>query len=133
VELPRWPQGTPAVLCVAGPHAIPVSTAVRLGGDRLAFALGRGRETLVRVRSAPEVALCLLATELAFTAYGQAEVVRDPLEAAPVAGLVLRVSSVQDHLADGRTEMLDGARWRWLDPQAAGADRAIAAELAGLG
>ena len=27
--LPHWEQGTPAVLCVAGPHAIPVSTAVR--------------------------------------------------------------------------------------------------------
>jgi hypothetical protein len=37
-ELPGWPQGTVAILAVSGPHAIPVSTAVRLTGDRLAFA-----------------------------------------------------------------------------------------------
>ena len=118
------------MLCVAGPHVIPVSTAVRLGDDRLAFALGRGRNTLERLRSDPRVALCMLGTELAFTAYGSASVVREPLEAAPVVGVELRVESVQDHLADARTEMLDGARWRWLDPQAAGADPAIAEELA---
>ncbi len=57
---------------------------------------------------------------------------REPLEAAPVVGVELRVESVQDHLADGRTEMLDGARWRWLDAQAAGADPKIVAELATL-
>ncbi len=118
------------MLCVAGPHAIPVSTAVRLADDRLAFALGRGRDTLERLRSDPRVALCLLGTDLAFTAHGTATVVRDPLEVAPVVGVELRVESVQDHQADGRTEMLDGARWRWLDPQAAGADPKIVAELA---
>ena len=31
--LPEWPEGTVAVLSTAGPHAIPVSTAVR-AGDR---------------------------------------------------------------------------------------------------
>ncbi len=132
VTLPHWRQGTPAVLCVAGPHAIPVSTAVRLSDRRLAFALGRGRETLERLRGQPYAALCLLGTDLAFTAYGTATVVREPLEAAPVVGVELSVESVQDHLADGRTEILDGARWRWLDPTAAGSDPAIAAELASL-
>ena len=117
------------MLSVAGPHSIPVSTAVRLGDDRLAFALGKRREMLERVRSDPQVALCLLGTEVAFTAYGSARVLREPLESAPVVGVELSVESVQDHLADGRTEMLDGARWRWLDPQAAGADPKIAAEL----
>jgi hypothetical protein len=120
------------VLCAAGPHVIPVSTAVRLGDDRLAFALGSRRETLDRIRTDPHVALCLLGTELAFTVYGSASVVRDPLECAPVVGVELKVESVQDHLADGRTEMLDGARWRWLDPAAAGADPKIVAELGGL-
>ena len=120
------------MLSVAGPRVIPVSTAVRLDDDRLAFALGRGRDTLERLRSDPQVALCLLGTELAFTAYGAAEVLREPLESAPVVGVGLMVESVQDHLADGRTEMLDGARWRWLDAQAAGADPRIAAELATL-
>ena len=120
------------MLCVAGPHAIPVSTAVRLGDERLAFALGPGRDTLERLRAEPRAALCLLGVELAFSAYGTAVVVRDPLEAAPVVGVELRVESVQDHLADGRTEMLDGARWRWLDPDAAGSDPKIAAELSTL-
>jgi hypothetical protein len=130
--LPHWRQGTPGVLCVSGPHAIPVTTPVRLGDMRLAFALGRARATLDRLRAEPRVALCLLGTELAFTAYGAARVVRDPLECAPVVGVELQVESVQDHLADGRTEMLDGARWRWLDPAAAGADPKILAELASL-
>lgn len=121
------------MLCVAGPHVIPVSTAVRLGDMRLAFALGSKRDTLERLRDDPAVALCLLGTELALTAYGVARVAREPLEAAPVVGVVLEVESVQDHLADGRTEMLDGARWRWLDAQAAGADPKILAELATLG
>ena len=31
----------------------------------------------------------------------------------------LQVERVQDHLADGRTEILDGARWRWIDEEAA--------------
>ncbi len=43
------------------------------------------------------------------------------------------VERVQDHLADGRTEMLDGARWRWLDRQAAESEPAIVAELQHLG
>ncbi len=120
------------MLCVTGPHAIPVSTAVRLGDWRLAFALGQGRQTLERLRAEPHVALCLLGTDVAFTAHGTAAVVREPLQAAPVVGVELTVESVQDHLADGRTEMLDGARWRWLDPKAAGADPRIVAELASL-
>jgi hypothetical protein len=36
---------------------------------------------------------------------------------------------VQDHLADGRTKMLDGARWRWCDESFADAEEAIVAEL----
>ena len=42
--LPHWEQGTPGVLCVAGPHAIPISTAVRGSDSRLVFALGDGLE-----------------------------------------------------------------------------------------
>ena len=48
--LPLWDQGTPAILCVAGPHPIPVSTAVRAGDDRVLFALGRKRDTLQFLR-----------------------------------------------------------------------------------
>jgi hypothetical protein len=129
-SLPSWRRGTPAVLCVAGPHAIPVSTAVRVGDRRIMLALGRGRETLGRLRSDPLAALCLLGEGVAFTAHGQATVVAEELESADtVVAVELAVERVQDHLADGRTEILDGARWRWLDRQSAESEPAIVAEL----
>ncbi len=131
--LPEWPEGSAGVLCVAGPHAIPVSTALRAGDRRVLLALGRRRDALARLREEPQAALCLLARGLAFTAHGHARVVREELEAARgVAALELVVERVQDHLADGRTEMLSAAGWRWLDPDAAAADARISAELRGL-
>jgi hypothetical protein len=119
------------VLCTTGPHAIPISTALRAGDNRVVFALGRGRETLAILRGDPRSALCVLAEGAAFTAYGNARVVREELEAAPnVAALELVVDEVSDHLADSRTEMLDSARWRWTDERAAAEDPRIAQELA---
>ena len=130
--LPEWEPGTPAVLIAPGPHAIPVSTAVRRGNDRLTLALGRRRAILERLRDQPEAALCVLGRGVAFTAYGRARVVREELEAAPVAGVELVVDRVQDHLADGRTEMLDGARYEWRDERAAASEPHIRAELGAL-
>ena len=128
--LPHWDSGTPAILCVAGPHAIPVSTAVRAADDRVLFALGRRRDTLERLREEPRVALCLLGEGLAFTAHGPAAVIRERLEATEsVVAVELNVDGVQDHLADGRTEMLDGARWRWRDEADGEIEHAIVAEL----
>jgi hypothetical protein len=132
-ELTFWEAGTPAVLCVAGPHAIPVSTAVRVDGARVVLALGRERETLRRLRHDPGVALLVLGAGVAFTAYGEAHVVAEELEAADtVVAVELRVLRIQDHLADGRTEMLDGARWRWTREGMVEAERAIVAELGRL-
>jgi hypothetical protein len=127
--LPHWERGTPGVLVAAGPHVIPVSTAVRGGEGRLLLALGGRRETLRRLRADPTAAFCLLGAGVAFTAYGRARVVAERLEAAAVVAVELRVERVQDHLADGRTELLDGARWRWLDERAAAAEPEIVAEL----
>jgi hypothetical protein len=127
--LPDWEPGTPAVLIVAGPHAIPVSTALRRGERRIVFALGRRRETLARLHDDPEAALCVLGRGVAFTAYGTATVARDPLEAAPVAAIELWVERVQDHLADGRTEMLEAARYEWRDEDAMRSESRIRAEL----
>jgi len=128
--LPHWEQGTPGVLCVAGPHAIPVSTAVRGSDSRLVFALGGGRETLARLREDPRAAFCLLGAGSAFTAYGRAAVVRDELNGAPhVAAVALEVERVQDHLAGSRTEVLDGARWRWTAEETRADERRIVAEL----
>jgi len=129
-RLPEWERGTPAVLCAAGPHPIPISTAVRVAGDRVRFALGRERETLRRLRADGQAALLVMGKGLAFTAHGRAAVVAERLEVADtVVAVELHVDRVQDHLADGRTEMVDGARWRWTDEQLAESEPAIVAEL----
>ena len=128
--LPDWPAGTAAVLAVAGPHAIPISTALRAGDRRIVFALGRRRETLARLRNDPAVALTVLAAGLAFTAHGRASVVAEQLpDAPPVVAVELQVERVQDHLADGRTEMLDAPRWRWREQRADEADARVRAAL----
>jgi hypothetical protein len=128
--LPHWERGTPGVLCVDGPHPIPVSTAVRAGDAQILLALASGRETLRRLRDDPRAALCVLGQGVAFTAHGRARVVAEELEAAEtVVAVELEVERVQDHLADGRTQMLDGARWRWCDERFAEAEDAIVEEL----
>lgn len=132
--LPSWPAGTAAVLCVAGPHAIPVSTAIRAGDRRALLALGGKRETLRRLRSDdPAAALCVLAEGLAFTAKGRAQVVREGVEAAPALVVVeILVDEIVDHLADGRTSMDGAVAWHWLDEKAAESEPLIAAELRAL-
>ncbi len=132
-QLPEWETGTPATLTVHGPHVIPVSTAIRAADGRLVFALARRRDALARLREHPSVALCMLGAGVAFTAEGDASVVREELDASPhVAAVELRVTRIQDHLADGRTEMLDGARWRFTSDAAREADAALRAELSRL-
>jgi hypothetical protein len=129
-RLPRWERGTPAVLCVAGPHPIPVTAYLRAGDDRLLLALGRRRETLRRLREDEGVALLLMATGLAFTAHGRARVIAEELEATDtVVAVELKVDRIQNHLADNRTEMLDGPRWRWRAEEHGEAEDAILAEL----
>jgi len=131
--LPTWPSGTPAVLCVTGPHAIPVSSYVRAADDRIVVALGARRETLARLREDTSVAFCVLGEGVAFTAHCRASVARESLDAAPAnAAVALVVERVQDHLADGRTQMLDGAPWRWVDDEAAALQPLILAELGTL-
>ena len=129
-RLPHWERGTPVVLCVAGPHPIPVSTAVRGGDDRVLLALRRERETLRRLRADPAAAVLVLGEGVAFTAHGEARVVVEQLETSDaIVAVELRVDRVQDHLADGRSVMLDGARWRWAAEEMVAADEATFAEL----
>ncbi len=129
-RLPKWERGTPAVLCAAGPHPIPVSTAVRAADDRVVLALGREREVLRRLREDPSAALLIMGEGVAFTAHGEVSVVAERLEVADtIVAVELRVTRVQDHLADGRSVMLDGARWRWATEELAAADEATFAEL----
>jgi hypothetical protein len=132
-RLPEWEPGTPAVLCVVGPHPIPITAYLRAADDRVVVALGRERETLRRVREDPAVALLLMGEGLAFTAHGRARVIAEELEATDtVVAVELTVERLQDHLADGRTEMLDGARWRWCAEEHGQAEDAILAELSRL-
>ena len=132
-RLPQWERGTPAVLCAGGPHVIPISTAIRAADDTIRFALGREREMLHRLREDGRAALLVMGKGLAFSAYGWAAVVAEELEVADtVVAVELRVERFQDHLADGRTEMVDGARWRWTDAQLAESEPKIWAELEGL-
>jgi hypothetical protein len=129
-RLPVWTRGTAGVLCVSGPHPIPVSTAVRAGDRRVLLALGGRRETLTRLRAHPYAALCMLAEGFAFTAHGSAEVLDRTLETAPRLAVVeLRVDRLQDHLADGRTQIDEAARWRWREDRWAEADRELLDEL----
>jgi hypothetical protein len=129
-QLPEWERGTPAVLCVAGPHPIPVSTPVRAGPHRVVLALGRRRETLERLRVDPRVAFMVVGAQVAFTAHCRALVIAEELKAADsVVAVELTVHRLQDHLADGRTEMLDGARWRWCHDEDGENEDAIVAEL----
>jgi hypothetical protein len=131
--LPEWEHGTPAVLCTAGPHAIPVSTAVRAGERRILLALARRRETLRLLREESRVAFCLLGAGVAFSAYGRASVLREELDSAPhVAAVALEVDSIEDHLEESRTEMIDGARWRFTAAEAEDDARRIDAELRSL-
>jgi hypothetical protein len=128
--LPDWERGTVGVLCVHGPHAIPVSTATRAGDGRILLALGGERESLERLRADPGVALCLLGPGFAFSVYGAARVLEQELAVAPNVTVVeLRVERLQDHLADGRTDLLGGVRWRWRDAQVAETDRELLDEL----
>jgi hypothetical protein len=110
-----------------------VSSYVRAGDDRIVVALGSRRETLARLRADPASAFCVLGKGIAFTAHCHASVVRESMEAAPGnAAVELSVDRVQDHLADGRTEILDRTPWRWIDQEAAALQPLILAELEGL-
>ena len=93
-------------------------------------ASGRPCSACATTRAWP---FCLLGEGVAFTAHGYASVVAEQLDASErVVAVELRLERVQDHLADGRTEMLDGARWRWRDEEFGAAEEQIVAELGRL-
>jgi hypothetical protein len=134
--LPEWEPGTVAVLSsgAGAPHAIPVSTAVRAGPRTVVLALALRRESLARLREDARCALTVLAGgDVAFTAYGRATVVQEPMSVADgVAAVRVDVEAIQDHGQD-RFEIEAGVRWRWTDRDAERRDREIRAALARLG
>lgn len=114
--LPEWPAGTVVILTTAGPgpHAIPVSTALRAGPRTILMALASSRESLARLREDPSVAVVIVAEDnLALTAYGAAE----PLE-APMPDGVVAVKVAAERIQDHRRPAFvieAGVRWRWTE------------------
>jgi pyridoxamine 5'-phosphate oxidase-like protein len=134
-RLPDWPPGTIAVLCTVDgsglPHAIPVSTALRVGDRRVLVALATARGSLVRLRADARAALALLADEdVAMTANGRARVLEEPVGGpGEVVAVVLEVESIQDHRQPTFT-IAAGVRWHWTDPDAGERDERVRAALA---
>ena len=128
--IPDWPAGTVAILVTAGPHAIPVSTAVRAGPRRVLLALSLRRRSLALLRDRPRVALTILAGgDVAITAHCRASIREDPMAASDrVAAVALEVEAIQDH-GQPRFVIEEAVRWRWVDDEARDADAAIRAGL----
>jgi hypothetical protein len=117
--LPDWPTGTVTVLVTSGrePHAIPVSTAMRVGLGRVLLALASERESLRRLRADPAVALVILAAEnVALSVHGTARVLDEHVVDGVVA-VEIEAHRVQDHRREAFT-VEAGVRWRWTDPEA---------------
>lgn len=116
--LPEWPRQTIAVLATVdpAPHAIPVSAPVRAGDDTILLSLRRTRGSLARLRTCPQVALLVLAEDdVAFTARGTAQVIDEPMTAAPDYAVVeITVTDVDDHRQAAFT-VTAGVDRSWID------------------
>lgn len=129
VVVADWPAGTPALLTTVGadgPHAIPVSTALRAGPATVLLALGPRRGSLARLREDPRCALAIVAADLAVTLRGRATVVGD---AAGTIAVRLDVEAVDDH-GQPTFAIDEGVRWRWTDPEAERRDAEVRVALA---
>ncbi len=113
-----------------GPHAIPVSAALRAGPRRALLGLAGSRGSLARLRADPRVSLAIIAEDLAVTAYGLARVLDETLVEGVVA-VEIEVHEVRDH--NRPTFAIEvGVRWRWTDPEAQRRDAEVHAALARL-
>jgi len=127
--LPDWPPETVAILATAGegPHAIPVSAAVRAGPRHALLGLAASRGSLARLRADPRVSLAIVSEAVAVTAYGRARVLDDEV-ATGVVAVEVEVERVADH--DRPTFVIEaGVRWRWTDPDAGRRDAEVRAAL----
>ena len=130
--LPEWADGTVAVLSTVGdgPHAIPVSTGLRVSDDCVLIALAARRGSLANLRENPLAALTLLAAgDVAVTVHAKATVVADPMQISDrVCAIKLDVVRIQDH-GQPRFVIDDGVSWRWTEESARERDREVRAEL----
>jgi hypothetical protein len=127
----HWPPGTVAVLATSGadgPHAIPVSTALRAGPDAVLLALGPSRGSLARLRDDPRCALVVIADGVAVTLRGRATEVG---EAAGTVAVRIDVEAVDDH-QQPTFAIEAGVQWRWTDDAAERRDAEVRAALCQL-
>ena len=117
-----------AILSTAGPHSIPVSTAMRDGEDAVLLALGPSRGSLARLREDPRCALAVIAEGVAVTFRGRATVVG---EAAGTIAVRLAIEAVDDH-SQPTFAIEEGVRWRWTDADAERRDAVVRAALCQL-
>lgn len=130
--LPHWPPGTVAVLITTAdaPRGIPVSAVYRADDRRLLLGLAHRRGSLKRLRDQPEVAVVILAADVAVTARGRAQVIPDQLVEG-VAAVEVQVEAVDDHLQP--TFALErGVSWHWTDAAAEQRDHEVGAALSQL-
>jgi hypothetical protein len=134
IKLPEWSDATVAVLSTlspgGAPHAIPVSTGLRVNDTLALIALAARRGSLANLRAQPHVALSLLCEgDVAVTVHAVASVVADPMEISDrVCAVALEVVRIQDH-GQPRFEIESGVGWRWTDPEAQLRDREVRGEL----
>jgi hypothetical protein len=129
--IPDWPPGTVAILTTNGadgPHAIPISTAVRAGPDSVLLALGPRRGSLARLREDPRCALVVIAGGTAVTLRGRATIAGD---AAGTVAVRIAVEAVEDH-GQPTFAIHEGVRWEWTDAAAERRDADVRAALGQL-
>jgi hypothetical protein len=126
--IPDWPPGTVAILTTRGPHAIPVSTALRAGPATVLLALGPNRGSLARLREDPRCALAVITTDVAVTLRGRATEVG---EAAGTIAVRIDVEAVDDH-AQPTFAIHEGVRWEWTDAEAERRDAEVRAALSSV-
>jgi hypothetical protein len=132
LPIPELPADLVAVLATVGPSgpvAIPVSAIVRAGPARLIVGLARRRGSVGRLLADPRAGLSLNGAGLSLVVEGWARLAADPLEG--VEGMVaFAVEAVVARDARGpATEVDEGVRWRWTDPEAAARHEAVMAAL----
>ena len=134
-ELPHWADGTVAILGTGGdgPHAIPVSTGLRVGPRKVLIALAARRRSLENLRRDPRVTLTLLAEgDVAVTAHGTASVVADPMAISDrVCAVAIDVERIQDH-GQPRFTVESGVLGEWTDEDARLRDAEVRRELAAI-
>lgn len=133
--IPELPAGLVAVLAragAAGPVAVPVSAIRRRDARCMLVALSPWRASVERLRADPRAALSLNLPGFSLCVVGEARVAADPL---PGADFMVAFAIDAHRIWDARgpaTEIDEGIRWRWTEPEAARRHAVVLEALAEL-